>query len=188
MPQLNTTSTADISFMLLIFFLVCSSMDVDKGMERQLPPLQTKTEQPSEAAERNVMKIVITAGDSILQNDNPVSLAELRRNVAQFVANPSNRADLPEKTVKTVALLGKYAVADHHIISVECSRDADYATYFAVQNELVGVYSSLRNQLAQKRFHHSLGECSEEEKKALGECYPQRISEVYNTNEEGGAK
>lgn len=188
MPQLNTTSTADISFMLLIFFLVCSSMDVDKGMERQLPPLQTKTEQPSEAAERNVMKIVITAGDSILVDSKPVSLADLRRHATQFVANPANRADLPEKTVKTVALVGKFAVSDHHIISVECSRDADYATYFAVQNELVGVYSSLRNQLALKYFHHGLGECSEEEKKALGECYPQRISEVYNTSEEGGAR
>ncbi len=189
-PQLNTTSTADISFMLLILFLVTSSMDVDKGLSRQLPPLSPKEEQQesTDASERNVLKIRITRQDSVFVNGKPVKVATLRNRVAEFVGNPANRQDLPQKTVRRVALVGKFAVSDQHIISLESDRDADYDTYFRVQNEIMAAYARLRGQLAVQRFHHSYAQCSEEEKKALRECYPQRISEVYNTNEKGGEK
>lgn len=186
-PQLNTTSTADISFMLLILFLVTSSMDVDKGLSRQLPPISPKEEQqqPTDASERNVMKIRITPSDSILVNGKPMRIGDLRRRVVDFVSNPSNRADLPQKTLKTVPLVGKFAVSDQHIISMESDRESDYNTYFQVQNEVMSAYALLRNRLALRSFHHSYAQCSEEEKKALQECYPQRISEVYNTQEKG---
>ncbi len=189
-PQLNTTSTADISFMLLILFLVTSSMDVDKGLSRQLPPLSPKEEQQEsiDASERNVLKIRITRQDSVFVNGKPVKVAALRNRIAEFVGNPANRQDLPQKTVRRVALVGKFAVSDQHIISLESDRDADYDTYFRVQNEIMAAYARLRGQLAVQRFHHSYAQCSEEEKKALRECYPQRISEVYNTNEKGGEK
>lgn len=187
-PQLNTTSTADISFMLLILFLVTSSMDVDKGLSRQLPPLSPKEEQQqsTDASERNVMKIRISRQDSIFVNGTPVQMVAIRQRVAEFVGNPANRQDLPQKTMKKVALVGNFAVSDQHIISFESDRDADYDTYFRVQNEVMAAYALLRGQLAMQRFHHSYAQCSEEEKKALRECYPQRISEVYNTSEKGG--
>ena len=189
-PQLNTTSTADISFMLLILFLVTSSMAVDKGLSRQLPPIQPDEEhqEPTDAAERNVMKIIITRTDSILAGGKPVALGLLRRRVAEFVGNPQDRADLPQKTRRKVALVGTFDVSDQHIISIETDRDADYNTYFRVQNEVMAAYAQLRNALAQKKFHRSYMQCSEEERKALRECYPQRISEVYDTSEKGGAR
>ena len=78
-PGLNTTSTADISFMLLILFLVTSSMDVDKGITRQLPPAQTQKQDqaPSQAEQRNVMDIRVMAGGQITVNGQPQPLQQL---------------------------------------------------------------------------------------------------------------
>lgn len=80
-PGLNTTSTADISFMLLIFFLVTTSMDVDKGLLRQLPSPepQKKERQESVVDKNNLMAIHLTAGDTLLVNDKPMKVAQLRK-------------------------------------------------------------------------------------------------------------
>lgn len=79
-PGLNTTSTADISFMLLIFFLVTTSMDVDKGLLRQLPSPepQKKERQESVVDKNNLMAIHLTAGDTLLVNDKPMKVAQLK--------------------------------------------------------------------------------------------------------------
>ena len=82
-PGLNTTSTADISFMLLIFFLVTTSMDVDKGLLRQLPSPepQKKEQQESVVDKNNLMAIHLTAGDTLLVNDKPMKVAQLKEEI-----------------------------------------------------------------------------------------------------------
>ena len=178
-PGLNTTSTADISFMLLIFFLVTSSMDTDKGLPRQLPPPQDEQkEQELMVRERNVLELRLDADDRLTIGGEPASLSQLEQRVVEFVANAKNDPSLPEKSTRDVNLFGRTQVSDRHIISIQVDRHTSYDAYFQMQNAIVAAYNNLRNQLAQSRFGHSYAQCSAEERDAVNMVYPQRISEA----------
>lgn len=156
---LNTTSTADISFMLLIFFLVTTSMDVDKGLLRQLPSPepQKKEQQQSVVDKANLMALRLTAGDTLLVNGKPMQVSQLK-----------------EETVRFVHRLGK-----KHLISIESDRDADYNLYFQMQNQLMEAYSQLRNETAQKKYHRDYALLNNDQKEQVRNICPQRITESY---------
>ena len=158
-PELNTTSTADISFMLLIFFLVTTSMDVDKGLLRQLPsPEPQKKEQQQTVVDKaNLMALRLTAGDTLLVNDKPMKVSQLK-----------------EETIRFVHRLGK-----KHLISIESDRDADYNLYFQMQNQLMEAYSQLRNETAQKKYHRDYALLNNDQKEQVRNICPQRITESY---------
>jgi len=178
-PQLNTTSTADISFMLLIFFLVTSSMDTDKGLTSQLPPPEDTTEQQEqEVKQRNVLELRLDADDVLTCNGEAISNDELTKRIEEFVANVSDAADLPEKSEREVHLIGKCRVSDRHIITIEADRQTTYNAYFEMQNAIARGYNNLRDRLARSRFGHAYAVCSQEERDAVAMVYPKRISEV----------
>ena len=156
---LNTTSTADISFMLLIFFLVTTSMDVDKGLLRQLPSPepQKKEQQQSVVDKANLMELRLTAGDTLLVNGKPMQVSRLK-----------------EETIRFVHRLGK-----KHLISIESDRDADYNLYFQMQNQLMEAYSQLRNETAQKKYHRDYALLNNDQKEQVRNICPQRITESY---------
>ena len=156
---LNTTSTADISFMLLIFFLVTTSMDVDKGLLRQLPSPepQKKEQQQSVVDKANLMALRLTAGDTLLFNGKPMQVSQLK-----------------EETIRFVHRLGK-----KHLISIESDRDADYNLYFQMQNQLMEAYSQLRNETAQKKYHRDYALLNNDQKEQVRNICPQRITESY---------
>ena len=158
-PGLNTTSTADISFMLLIFFLVTTSMDVDKGLLRQLPSPepQKKEQQQSVVDKANLMALRLTAGDTLLVNGKPMKVSQLK-----------------EETIRFVHRLGK-----KHLISIESDRDADYNLYFQMQNQLMEAYSQLRNETAQKKYHRDYALLNNDQKEQVRNICPQRITESY---------
>lgn len=157
-PGLNTTSTADISFMLLIFFLVTTSMDVDKGLLRQLPsPEPQKKEQQTVVDKANLMALRLTAGDTLLVNGKPMQVSQLK-----------------EETIRFVHRLGK-----KHLISIESDRDADYNLYFLMQNQLMEAYSQLRNETAQKKYHRDYALLNNDQKEQVRNICPQRITESY---------
>ena len=158
-PGLNTTSTSDISFMLLIFFLVTTSMDVDKGLLRQLPsPEPQKKEQQQTVVDKaNLMALRLTAGDTLLVNDKPMKVSQLK-----------------EETIRFVHRLGK-----KHLISIESDRDADYNLYFQMQNQLMEAYSQLRNETAQKKYHRDYALLNNDQKEQVRNICPQRITESY---------
>ena len=187
-PGLNTTSTADISFMLLILFLVATSMDADKGLPRQLPPAKPRQEQqqPTETAERNVLRLAIKADGTLTANDKPLPLTELRQRVERFVDNPTASPSLPEKSVRNVRLIGRVAVSDRHVITLDISPDAPYDAYFHVQDDITQAYLALRSRLAADRFHRPYAQCTPQQRDAIRECYPQRVTETCPTNAEGG--
>ena len=165
-PQLNTASTGDISFMLLIFFLVTTSMDIDKGLTRQLPPETPKEEQmPTDVKEGTVMKLVIDGGNKLTCDGREIGVGDLRERVETFVRR-----------------IGK-----EHIIQLEADRRASYDTYFQVQNELVAAYNELRNELAQEKWQKDFNELTEEQQDAIRDYYPQKISEAEPKNY-GGKK
>lgn len=158
-PELNTTSTADISFMLLTFFLVTTSMDVDKGLLRQLPsPEPQKKEQQQTVVDKaNLMALRLTAGDTLLVNGKPMQVSLLK-----------------EETIRFVHRLGK-----KHLISIESDRDADYNLYFQMQNQLMEAYSQLRNETAQKKYHRDYALLNNDQKEQVRNICPQRITESY---------
>lgn len=162
-PSLNTTSTADISFMLLTFFLVTSSMDVDKGLVRQLPPLD-KEEQTNEAkdvSKDNTLAFSITAQNEVILNDKPVVVADIRRRIVDFVRMRGAQ----------------------HLILVDANPASDYNTYFTLENEIVAAYAELRNAEAKRRYHRDYASCTDEQRKKVRDIYPQHLSETYNTAE-----
>ena len=183
-PGLNTTATADISFMLLIFFLVTSSMDSDKGLPRQLPPPQNEqVVQEMKVKERNVLKIALDASDQLMCNETMVTAEVLTQRIADFVANRNNDPALPEKSTRDVNFFGKCEVSDRHVLLLQVDRNASYDAYFNMQNAIVSAYSHLRNELAQQKFHHPFAQCSVSQQEAIALVYPQRISEEIS--EEG---
>ena len=179
-PQLNTASVADISFMLLILFLVVTSMDIDKGLTRQLPPLsENELLQVRDVSKRNVLQVTINDNDQLMVNGTLMDTNLLKERILSFVDNPNNNDSLPEKVPREIPLLGECSVTHRHIIQLEAARNSSYDLYFKVQNTIVDAYRQLRDKLARQRFHHSYAQCDDNQKQALREYYPQRVSEVY---------
>lgn len=154
-PQLNTTSTADISFMLLTFFLMTTSMDSDKGLPRQLPPLSDEKEQTQEVKKQDVMNIYLHEDNKLTVNDQPMAVDKLKAEVEKFVAHSQD-----------------------HIISIQADRKANYETYFAMQNEIMLAYNDLRNGYSKKKYGKRFAELTPEQAEIVKQQYPQRISEA----------
>jgi len=180
-PGLNTSSTADISFILLIFFLVTTSMDTDMGLTRRLPqpPEPNQEDAQIDVKERNVFNVMMNSqGDLMVQKERIEDLKVLREKAKEFIANPQNLPNLPEKHMKNISLLGDCWVTDKHVISVQTDRGTPYHVYFDVQNELVAAYNELRDELAVNKFGMKYDQLSEDQKVAIREYYPQKISEA----------
>lgn len=162
-PSLNTTSTADISFMLLTFFLVTSSMDVDKGLVRQLPPLdkEEQTDEAKDVSKENTLAFSITAQNEVMLNDKPVAVGDIRRRIVDFVRMRGAQ----------------------HLILVDANPASDYNTYFTLENEIVAAYAEVRNAEAKRRYHRDYASCTDEQRKKVRDIYPQHLSETYNTAE-----
>jgi biopolymer transport protein ExbD len=185
MPGLNTSSTADISFMLLIFFLVTTSMDTDKGLSRRLPnpPDPDQEDAQVDIKSRNIMYVRLNSEGQLWVKDETfndyVDISSLRQRAKDFIKNEQNFSKWPEKHVKNINLLGRCFVTDKHVISVQTARDTPYNAYFQVQNELVAAYNELREELAKEKFNRAYEYLTQEEKDAIRlEYYPQHISEA----------
>jgi len=180
MPGLNTSSTADISFMLLIFFLVTTSMDTDQGLARTLPkpPEEDELNNEIKVKERNILNIRINKDNNLMIGDDYVEMSEVKPRAKEFIANPENKPNLPELKEKQIKLLGRRMVTLNHVISVQTDRGTDYGVYFEVQDQLVAAYNELRDELAKKEFGYKYEFLTKEEKEAIREVYPQKISEA----------
>ena len=182
MPGVNATSTADIAFMLLIFFLTTTSMDTDKGLARRLPAPpdpNVKQDDNLKVKERNVLQVRINKDNQLMVGSEYMEVSQLKAKAKEFVANPNNEDNLPEKHVKNIPLLGgECMVTENHVISVTNDVGTSYQAYIDVQNELVAAYNELRNEKANEAFGKDYAECSEDEQKAVRDFYPQKISEA----------
>ena len=184
MPGLNTSSTADISFMLLIFFLVTTSMDTDMGLSRRLPQPPDKDQEDAQidVKERNVFNVRINADGYLALykhgNYDFIDIKDLRRMAKDFIENPQNLNSLPEKHAKEIPLLGTCYVTDAHVISVQTDRGTPYNIYFEVQNELVAAYNELRDELSKSKFGKPYEALNDDQQAAIREYYPQKISEA----------
>ncbi|MCD8291884.1 MAG: biopolymer transporter ExbD [Prevotella sp.] len=165
LPGINTTSTADISFILLVSFLVMTSMDVDKGLMRQLPsPETTEQQNITDIEKRNVMNLRITSSGNLLADDTPLDISKLRLKTINFICNVADRKQ--------------------HVIALNVDSKAPYDAYFNVQNELVAAYNILRNSYARKTFGKSYAMCTPEQREQVRAYYPQRIAETTEWKED----
>ena len=163
-PELNTSSTADISFMLLIFFLVTSSMDTDKGLLRQLPPPPQEQQPPTDVRKDHVLQVTLDASDQLAIDGTLITPQQLRDQIVEFVA--ADRTD--------------------HVISIRTDRATTYEAYFHMQNAIVAAYNQLRERYARERYGKGYGELETEQRDEINQYYPQRISESKPVKE-GGA-
>jgi biopolymer transport protein ExbD len=155
-PELNTTSTADISFMLLVFFLVTSSMDSDKGLGRKLAPIDDEHQEQRDISRDNVLMVRIDAADRLYCDDQPVTHEELQQQVESFVASRQT---------------------ERYVVGVETDRKTSYNAYFQMQDAVVAAFRSLRDKMARHEYGHPFSACSDEERQSIMDRYPQRISE-----------
>jgi biopolymer transport protein ExbD len=181
MPGLNTSSTADISFMLLIFFLTTTSMDTDAGLARTLPkpPEENQEKNEMKVKERNILNIRINKDNYLLIGNDYASPEDVKERAKEFIKNEKNDPNLPEVISKKIKYLGRNVpVTENHVISVQTDRGTDYGVYIIVQDALIQAYNELRDEFAMAEFHHHWEFCTDEEKEAIREIYPQKISEA----------
>ena len=179
-PGINASSTADIAFMLLIFFLITTSMDTDRGLARRLPPPPENKDQKDDiiVKERNVLQVRLNKDDQLMVGGEWSDIKQLREKAKEFIANPKDDPNMPEKHAKTLPFFGNVMITEKHVISVQNDVGTSYDAYFQVQNELVAAYNELRDELAKAQFGKPLAECTEEQKEAISDYYPQKISEA----------
>ncbi|MDR0573615.1 MAG: biopolymer transporter ExbD [Tannerella sp.] len=179
-PGINGSSSADIAFMLLLFFLLTTSMDTDQGLPRLLPRPPENKEKPDdiEVNKRNLLTVMVSSDNRIMCSGEEVSLAQLKEKAKEFIDNPANSESLPEKKAVDLPFFGTQMITDGHLISLQCDRGTKYQTYIDVQNELAAAYNELREVISKKQFGIKFSELGEEERKAVVKYYPQRISEA----------
>lgn len=184
LQEINAGSMADIAFLLLIFFLVTTTMDTDTGLMRKLPPMpDEETEQPPPINERNVFIVLINSRDQLLVEGEPTDVSQLREKAKEFIDNPNNDESLPRKEMVYIEGLGREElICKQAVISLQNDNGTTYEKYIEVQNELIAAYNELRDAFAKKEFGKSYKELDEEKAKAVRDVYKQVISESEPKN------
>ncbi len=165
-PELNTTSTADISFMLLILFLVTTSMDSNLGIMRMLPKLEQQKQEKVQTYvdKRNVFTLNISAEDEIIHNDKKINVTNIVPLLKEFILNPNGKSYLSESPEK-------------HIIMLCTDETAHYDTYFQLQNAIIRAYKEVRDETAKIRYGEPFAALTERQQQSIKETIPQRVLE-----------
>ncbi len=177
-PDLNAGSMADISFLLLIFFLVTTTMDTDSGITRRLPPPVEDPEMDVKVKERNIMNVMINKYDKMLVNGKPGDLTTLKEMTKKFIIPNPNDEKAPETEVKEIELLGNVMLSKG-VVSLKNDRGTSYAMYISVQNELARAFNEMKDEMSMKYFGQHYADLTDQDKiDAINKAVPVRISEA----------
>ncbi len=178
-PEINAGSMADIAFLLLIFFLVTTTMDVDTGINRMLPPpIDPNAPEPPPVRERNVFVVLVDAQDRLLVEGEPGTIERLRGQAKHFLQNPDNDPTLPVKETIEIEHIGEFE-RSMGVISLQNDRGTSYEMYISVQNELAAAVREVRDEVSRQYFGRAFGELTDEELvEAVRRAVPMRISEA----------
>jgi biopolymer transport protein ExbD len=190
MPEIPSSSLADIAFMLLIFFLVTTTMDQDKGVERRLPqwvdPSQIDENAPP-VKERNIFVVLVDRENRLMVEGEICRVEDLKEKAKLFLTNPMNASNLPEKEVRNFDVIGDFdVISKSAVISLRNDVGTMYGTYIKVQNELVAAINELREEIATEKFGKSYASLNEDNQKIIQDIYPQKISEAEPKKIGGG--
>ncbi len=174
---------ADIAFLLLIFFLVATTMNVDSGIQRMLPPMpQDEQKQDQDVKQRNVLQVYVSRFDNIMVGGERMDITGLKDKTKEFILNVADDENLPEKEVQRIELIGDYPVSKG-VVSLQNDRGTSYDIYIQVQNELTRAFNEVRDEVARSKFGgRKFMELPEEQRKAIQEAVPLKISEAEPRN------
>lgn len=171
-PEINAGSMADIAFLLLIFFLVTTTIQTDSGLNVLLPPYVEEPPPPVQKNKRNVFAVQINANNQLLVRGRPLPLSEvgqIKERLKTFIMNfgkDPNASDSPKLAV--VSLLN--------------DNGTSYEAYIGVYNQLKAAYYELWEEAAQSRYGRDFGDLGREEQKAIKNDIPLVISEAEPTS------
>ena len=173
-PEINGGSMADIAFLLLIFFLVATTMDTDIVMHRVMSP--PSNEPPPEINERNVWVVLVNSKDQLMVEGEQMPLSMLRSKTKEFLLNPQNKENLPEKRIANIEPFGEIEVAKG-IISIKNDRETSYGMFIKVMNELVAAGKEVKDEFSIKHFGKKYDDLSDDLRSAVKNAVPAVISE-----------
>jgi biopolymer transport protein ExbD len=194
-PEVNGGSLADIAFLLLIFFLVTTTMDIDTGITRLLPPEPEKDQEVEvKVNKRNVLVVLLNRSDRLMVGGEEMDRLDLKAKTIEFFTNPTNSMNLPEKEEVEInfppgssSLLPPDGVwrgkVSKGVISLQNDRSTTYGKYLQVQNELVAAVNTLRNEFCNLYFDKDFDELNtanpveEEINNGIRKIYKMNISE-----------
>ena len=183
-PEINAGSMADIAFLLLIFYLVTTTMDTDKGINRMLPPYDEELiEDPPPIKERNIFTVLVNSSDQLLVEEDYLQISELRAKAMEFI---DNNGDGSCEYCEGYNISTSSDNPDKAVVSLQNDRGTSYGMYVKVQNELVAAYEDLRERFAQEKYGRSYRSMDDEADadilKEIKLAYPQKISEAEPLN------
>ncbi|GAB4508094.1 MAG: ExbD/TolR family protein [Allomuricauda sp.] len=192
-PEVNAGSMADIAFLLLIFFLVTTTIETDAGLDRMLPPIEPP-DQDVVIKQKNIFTVNINKNGQLLVEDNLMEMKDLRKAATAFLENGADGTCSYCKGKKDPSSSDNPTKA---IISLKNDRETKYSTYITVQNELVGAYNDLRNREAQRLYGKdftdmeadyldpetpsSVRDDLKDKVKRIQDMFPQKLSEAETT-------
>lgn len=181
--EINAGSMADIAFLLLIFFLVATTMNVDTGLVRVLPPMPDPNvkQEDIKVKERNLLLVFVSGSGNIMAGGQLIDIRQLKDKTKEFILNPYNDENLPEKEDKELELPDGqkwvYPVSQG-VISLQNTRDTGYQVYIRVQNELTRAFNEVRDEVAMSKFGKKFADLQEEQRKVITAAVPMKISEA----------
>ena len=177
-PEINSSSTADIAFLLLCYFLMTTTMGDQSGLLRRLPPIPDPKQQTQDQKvnRRNIVIVRINSADKLFAGTEAMDIAFLKDKMKEFLANPKNDPNLPEKEEKEFD--GKKYMVSKGVISLQNDRGTSYQAYIAVQNELVKAVNELRDEFSMQEYGKVFNRLSSDEQELVKKVVPQNISEA----------
>ena len=178
-PKINGSSMADIAFIALIFFLMVTTMDKEEGISRLLPPIPPEDQkvEDQKVNRRNIIQVKINSNDRLLAGSQPMDVSQLKDKSKEFMTNPYDDPNLPEKEVKDIPGLGPVPVSKG-VISLQNDRGTTYQAYITVQNELIKAINELRDDFSMKTFGKKYSKLDEDQQGMVRKAVPQNISEA----------
>ena len=181
--EINAGSMADIAFLLLIFFLVATTMNVDTGLVRVLPPMPDPNvkQEDIKGKERNLFPVLVAGNGTIMAKGEQIDIRRLKDKAKEFVLNPLDDENLPEKEVKELELpdgsMWAYPISQG-VISLQTTRDTNYQVYIMVQNELTRAFNEIRDEVAMRKFGANFADLNEDQRNVVTKAVPLKISEA----------
>ncbi len=177
--EINAGSMADIAFLLLIFFLMVTTMDVEAGLQRRLPPMpdENQKQEDIQINRRNILVVRLNDQDRLFAGGEIMDISGLKDKAKEFLNNPSNNENLSSRKNKEIEGFGTFAVSEG-VISLQNARGTSYNAYIAVQNELVKAVNEIRDEFAMKYYGKKYLALDEDRQKIVRDAVPQTISEA----------
>ena len=178
-PAINSSSTADIAFLLLCYFLMTTTMGSQTGLSRRLPPMPTEEQQQEnqKVNRRNIITVKINSQDRIFAGGEPIDISMLKDKIHEFLTNPRKDENLPERVMTDIEGFGQYPVSKG-VISLQNDRGTSYRQYIAVQNELVKAVNEIRDEFSLNNYGKKFIQLDEEKQEIVKKAIPQQISEA----------